>query len=157
MNSFLGSPDDPNARIWPVKRFIGNQPYDTENNVLLVPHVTGAPADAAYWNTFDWNKALEVGAKATDTNFSGKYDFVKTEMIWPITHMVAPKEKAVACIECHSPNGRLKDVPGLYVPGQVQFPWLERIGWIAAGLAIVGVLLHATLRLLSRNKKTSGV
>lgn len=157
INRFLGSPDDPNARVWPVKRFIGNQPYDTVNNVLLVPHVTGAPADAAYWNTFDWNKALDVGAKATDTNFSGKYDFVKTEMIWPITHMVAPKDKAVACIECHSPNGRLKDVPGLYVPGQVQFPWLERIGWIAAGLAVLGVLLHATLRLLSRNKKTSGV
>ncbi len=45
-------------------------------------------------------------------------DFIKTEMSWPITHMVAPKEKALACVECHSKNGRLAGIEGVYMPGR---------------------------------------
>jgi hypothetical protein len=38
-------------------------------------------------------------------------------MSWPITHMVAPKEKALACVECHSKDGRLAGIEGVYMPG----------------------------------------
>jgi len=45
-------------------------------------------------------------------------DFIKTEMLWPLTHMVAPKAMTLGCGECHSQNGgfsegRMKNVPGL--------------------------------------------
>jgi len=45
--------------------------------------------------------------KVSGAPFSGQVDFIRTEMSWPITHMVAPKEKALACTECHSKAGRL--------------------------------------------------
>ncbi len=34
--------------------------------------------------------------------YSGEYGFIETYSYWPITHMVAPKEKALACSECHA-------------------------------------------------------
>jgi hypothetical protein len=36
-------------------------------------------------------------------------------MTWPLNHMVAPKENALACKECHQQNGRMKDLPGFHV------------------------------------------
>ena len=39
--------------------------------------------------------------------YSGNYDFAATEMFWPQTHMVAPKERALQCQACHSERGRL--------------------------------------------------
>jgi hypothetical protein len=45
--------------------------------------------------------------------FSGKVDFIRTEMTWPLNHMVAPKENALACKDCHSKDGRLKGLEGL--------------------------------------------
>ena len=71
------------------------------------------------------DKALEAGMKAAGSEYSGQMGFVDTEMAWPITHMVAPKEDAVQCVECHSQNSRLKDVPGLYIPGRDRFGWLD--------------------------------
>jgi len=93
----------------------GKQPYDQVNKTLLLPHVFGKD-DAAFWGNFDWGRALEAGMKNAGLPYSGKFGFVETVYYWPITHMVAPKEKALACNECHSPNGRLKDVPGLKMP-----------------------------------------
>jgi hypothetical protein len=40
----------------------------------------------------------------------------KTRMYWPVTHMVAPKEKSLTCNDCHGKNGRLDGVPGLKIP-----------------------------------------
>jgi len=37
MNTFHGDASEPAARIWPVKRFRGKQPYDLEYLTLLVP------------------------------------------------------------------------------------------------------------------------
>jgi hypothetical protein len=34
--------------------------------------------------------------------YSGKFGFIETRMNWFITHMVAPKEKAVPCQDCHT-------------------------------------------------------
>lgn len=50
--------------------------------------------------------------------YSGKYGFVKTEMSWPITHMVAPKADTLTCAQCHSKEGRLKNVKVIYTPGR---------------------------------------
>jgi len=145
VNRFLGEPRDPDARIWPVKRFRGRQPYDIEYEILLVPH-TAIPDDTALWHNFDWDAALAEGARAAGQPFSGQYDFVDTEMLWPITHMVAPEHDAVACGQCHARNGRLDGVEGIYLPGRDRLVWLDRTGFGLAALTLFGVIGHGSLR-----------
>jgi octaheme c-type cytochrome (tetrathionate reductase family) len=112
INRYYGSADDGISRIWPVKVFRGVQPYDPVNHTMVVPHTAGED-DAAYWLSFDWVKSITHGMKIAGRPFSGKVDFVKTQMTWPITHMVAPAEDALSCDECHSKNSRLKHLKGL--------------------------------------------
>ena len=81
--------------------------------------------------------------------FSGKVDFIKTQMSWPINHMVAPAKDAVACDECHSKNGRLKDIDGIYIPGRDASEKLNFYGWLIALLTLVGVVLHGFGRIFS--------
>ena len=87
--------------------------------------------------------------KAANLPYSGHYGFVRTEMAWPITHMVAPKEKALACAQCHAEKGRLQNVDGVYMPGRARDhqAWIERIGLLAAALALAGVIVHALIRI----------
>ena len=107
INQFLGSKDDADARIWPVKRFEAIQPYDTINNILVVPHLFGKD-DSAYWGNYDWNKAINYGMEYAGLPYSGEYGFVETQMYWPITHMVAPATDALTCKDCHTAeDGRL--------------------------------------------------
>lgn len=151
INIFHGSPDDPNARIWPIKRFIGKQPYDTGNKTLLVPH-TATPDETSFWYNFDWAKALQAGADANGKPYSGKFGFVQTEMLWPITHMVAPAEDAVACQECHRQGGRLENLPGIYLPGRDRHPTIDLIGWVLVALTLAGSLMHGLVRTATRHK-----
>jgi octaheme c-type cytochrome (tetrathionate reductase family) len=95
---------DPKAKIWPFKRHIAIQPYDSFNEILLQPMTSG---EGGFWKEFDWNSALQLGAEAAGLDYSGEYDFTETHMYWPTTHMVAPKEKALQCRACHSENGRM--------------------------------------------------
>ena len=88
----------------------------------------------------------------TGAPFSGKVDFIRTEMTWPITHMVAPAEQALSCEECHRKNGRLHHIQGAYMPGRDSSKFLDVAGWTLALLALIGVLIHAGLRILTRNK-----
>jgi len=101
INKFLGDKDDPNAKIWPVKRFEAIQPYDTVNNVLAMPHLFGKD-DTAYWGNYDWNKAIATGMEDAGLPYSGEYGFVKSQMYWPITHMVSPASEALVCKDCHT-------------------------------------------------------
>jgi octaheme c-type cytochrome (tetrathionate reductase family) len=153
INSFDGSATDGKSRIWPIKRFTGRQPYDVGNNQLLVFHTAGKD-DSALWENFNWDKAIEFGMKSIGAEYSGKFAFVDTEMSWPITHMVAPKEDALSCQQCHAKGGRLDKVPGIYIPARDNIPWLDRIGWLAVFAALIGVLVHGGLRIyLSRKKE----
>ena len=45
--------------------------------------------------------------KASGLAYSGEYGFAETAMYWPINHMVAPKEKALKCDDCHGEKGRM--------------------------------------------------
>ncbi|MGA9163927.1 MAG: tetrathionate reductase family octaheme c-type cytochrome [Thiobacillus sp.] len=117
INRFGGSPGDGKSRIWPVKLFRGVQPYDPVNQTLVVPHVYGTDA-AAYGVSFNWEKAVAAGMADAGAPFSGRVDFIRTEMLWPLNHMVAPRAGTLGCQECHSKNGslsegRMKNVPGL--------------------------------------------
>ena len=147
INSFGGSAADPGSRIWPFKVMRGRQPYDTEQNLLGVPHLFGKDENA-FWKNFDWEKALKAGLQARGVEFSGEYGFVETEYYWPITHMVAPKEDALACEGCHARDGRLAGVDGFYMPGRGDFPMISTVGWWAALLTLIGVVGHALLRVM---------
>ena len=118
---------------------------------LVTPHTAGDDK-TGYWKNFVWDKAIASGMATTGAPFSGQVGFVATEMRWPTTHMVAPKEKAVGCVECHSTNGRLQKVSGLYMPGRDSNKVLNVLGWTAALLALIGVLIHGALRIRAARK-----
>lgn len=154
INSIGGSYDEPGSRIWPFKVMRGQQPYDKKNLVLGVPHLFGKDENA-FWGggKFDWNKALAAGLAARGIEYSGEYGFVDSEYYWPITHMVAPKDKALECDQCHARDGRLAGLDGFYMPGRDTYPLLDTIGWLLAALSLAGVLGHGALRIVTQGKR----
>ncbi len=101
----MGDINDPDARIWPFKIHTAKQVYDTEYNHLLQPKTYG---QGGYWTEFDWDQALRLGSEATGLPYSGHFDFTNTAMFWPLTHMVAPIENALQCVDCHSKEGKAR-------------------------------------------------
>ncbi|WP_420231222.1 tetrathionate reductase family octaheme c-type cytochrome [Pseudomonas sp. ABY48] len=152
INVFHGTPGAVDSRIWPVKTFHSRQPYDQVLRTLLVPH-TAVPDDTAFWYNFDWAKALQAGADATGSPYSGRFGFVDTRMLWPITHMVAPKEQALDCAQCHSSQSRLAAVPGIWLPGKDRNALLDTLGFTLAGLALLGVSSHGLLRIVAHQRR----
>jgi octaheme c-type cytochrome (tetrathionate reductase family) len=152
INEVGGSPNDPDSRIWPIKVHRGKQPYDKVNLTLTLQH-TGGEDDTALWHNYDWQKAIGAGMKAGGLPYSGQYDFVSTEQTWPLTHMVAPKEDALACAQCHSRNGRLKGIQGVYLPSRDGNRLLDLFGWTLALLTLIGVLIHGGIRILTSKKE----
>lgn len=153
INRFRGSAADGKSLIWPVKVFRGRQAYDPVNKSLAVTHLAGND-DSAYWTNLDWEKAVRVGMATVGAPFSGKVEFIDTVSMWPITHMVAPAKKALGCGDCHAANGRLEQVPGIYIPGRASdhASWLDRTGWALAAFALLGVLVHGAGRIVTRRK-----
>lgn len=100
----LGSKKDPKAKLTPFKVMAGKQPYDAVNNYLAYVGLFGKDN---FWTTYDWNQSIANGMKAGGLPYSGKYDFVETRMVWKVNHMVAPKDKALQCADCHGAKGRL--------------------------------------------------
>ena len=149
INRLGGSAGDGKSLIWPLKVFRGSQPYDPVNKTLVTPHTAGND-DTAYWKNFGWEKAIDTGMKVSGATFSGQVDFIKTDMAWPITHMVAPKEKALGCTECHSRGGRLEHISGIYIPGRDTNPLVNTFGWLAVAGVLGGVSLHGLIRILRR-------
>jgi len=152
VNRVIGDRSDPNARITPIRVHRGKQPYDTVNKTLVIPHLFGKDENA-YWKTYDWNKAIMAGMQSVGLPYSGEFGFVSTEYHYPITHMVAPKEKSLHCGDCHAHEGRLAALGGFYMPGRDGSPLLNRLGWLATLAALVGVFGHGILRALTRGKK----
>ena len=109
MNELYGDVDDPTARIFPVKRFTGIQPYDAGAGRLAIPHLFpyGPDDSTAFWKTFDWAAALTAGQEAVDRTFVGPVGYIETEMLWISNHMVAPKEQALTCADCHTFGSRM--------------------------------------------------
>jgi hypothetical protein len=149
INSFEGSARDGKSLIWPVKLFRGKQPFDPVNKTLVVTHLAGED-DTAYWKNMVWDKAVAAGMETLHKPFSGKVEFIETTAMWPITHMVAPKDKALGCNECHAKGGRLDTIEGIYIPGRDANKLVDTIGWLAAGGILAGVLIHGAIRALRR-------
>ncbi len=96
LNKPLGNAMDKDSKLYPFKIMRGKQIYDSGFNYLIVPHLWGG-----FWKDFDWNKSAAEGMAMAGMKYSGHYGFVKTEMYWKLNHMVAPKDKALKCSDCH--------------------------------------------------------
>ena len=142
-----GDREDPEARIYPFKVHKGKQPYDKVNQTLLMPLLSGKQG---YWNTLDWNEALTVGQASMELPFSGEFHFVETTYVFPITHMVAPKDHSLSCSECHSKSdSRLANLKGFYMPGRDGSKIVNYAGWGIVLASLLGVLMHALGRIFS--------
>lgn len=147
INRIEGGPDDPDARIWPFKKMVGRQAYDSELMQLVHNHVYGPDTETAFWTNFDWSKSIKAAMDYIGAPYSGHYDFVDTRMYWPITHMVAPKDQALTCNECHSLNGRLAALSStVYMPGTRPPGPIDWLGFAMVAAAFFGVVGHAGLR-----------
>lgn len=151
LNTFAGSYDDPNARIWPFKVMRGKQPYDKGNSTLALVHLFGKQKEA-YWKSYDWNKSIQSAMKEAEASFSGEYGFIETTLHWPLAHMVAPKEKALGCSDCHSKNGRLENLTDFYMPGRDQNSLIDTLGWLLVLGTLGGVSLHGIIRIFFSRK-----
>jgi hypothetical protein len=155
LNQMLGSYDDPDARIIPVKTHRATQPYDVTYHTIIQPKLFGAkPGDGGYWQDFDWDRAAREGMKLVDLPYSGNMKFIETEMVWPVNHMVSPKQATVQCTECHTRTGsRLAGLRDFYMPGRDYSALIDGSGAIAIGLALVGTGTHAMARIISRRRR----
>lgn len=99
--------------------------------------------------------AAEAGMRRIGLPYSGEYDFVETEMYWPVNHQVAPKDQAVSCAECHtrSNDGRLASLAGFYLPGRDYNKPLDLFGIFLFFASLGGVLLHASIRVVVAIRK----
>lgn len=156
LNRVEGSAKDPNARIWPFKVMQGKQPYDKVNKTLVVNHVYGKD-DTSFWENFDYAKSIKAGMDYAGFPYSGEFGFIETRMNWFITHMVAPKDKAVPCQECHTRNadGRLAAITDIYLPGRDRNALVDTLGWLAIAGAIAAGLIHGIVRFVTRRRQGS--
>jgi octaheme c-type cytochrome (tetrathionate reductase family) len=104
LNMPLGDVTDPEAKIWPFKIHRATQIYDSGYNYLLQPKTVG---EGGYWTEFDWDLAARLGSEAAGMEYSGEYGWADTDMYWSLTHLVAPKEEALQCVDCHGEDGRM--------------------------------------------------
>jgi len=156
INTILGSYGDPEAKIWPFKRHDGDQPYDPILNDFVAPYTAGPKGSGAYWGDYNWDVAIKMGMDKAGLPYSGQHGFVTTSMWWPITHMVAPKEQALACTECHAPKGRLATVKGFYLPGRDHGNPIDWFGWALVLLTCGGVSVHGIYRVIAgRSRRNS--
>lgn len=153
INRVQGSADDPDARIWPFKVVNSRIPYDQGAGVLAVAHLSERDDDG-YWRDFDWAASLDAGMTAAGLQFSGEPGFIAARYLSPVVHMVAPKEDAVGCDECHTrAQSRMAGITGIYMPGRDNFGWLTLLGWTVAGLTLLASLGHLALRLFGNARR----
>jgi len=139
------------SKIWPVKVHRGKQPYDVVNNTLVQPKLwSPQKGDSAYWLDFNWNNSITAGMNYLGLPYSGEYDFIETEMYWPLNHQVSPADKSLKCVDCHtsSEKGRLANLRDFYLPGRDRFTLIDSIGIILLIFTSLGVVIHGGIRII---------
>ena len=102
LNKPQGTRQDPKSKIYPFKIMHGKQAYDTQKRILVIAKLQGA---TGFWgNGYNWSDAIAQGMQSANLEFSGEFGFAETESWWKINHMVAPREMALKCVDCHD-NG----------------------------------------------------
>ncbi|MCB0747765.1 MAG: tetrathionate reductase family octaheme c-type cytochrome [Ignavibacteriae bacterium] len=159
MNQLNGSYSDSESKIIPVKVHRAIQPYDPINKILIQPKLySDNKGEGAFWVDFDWETASTEGMKDAGLPFSGKVDFIETEMNWPINHQVSTSKSSVQCAECHTrENSRLAQLNDFYMPGRDYSKVIDLIGIWNIILALFGILIHGTFRFIAAKKLKNGV
>ncbi len=103
MSSPLGSIQDPDAKIIPVKHHTAVQPFDVATN-RLIPVKLGM-----LFQTGDVDASIRAGATAMDWPLDEGYDFIGAERFMGIYHEVAPASNALACDDCHAASATRMD------------------------------------------------
>ncbi|HPE86981.1 MAG: tetrathionate reductase family octaheme c-type cytochrome [Bacteroidia bacterium] len=154
INTLKGKYADEEAKIHPVKIHPGTQPWDPELKRLIQMKVWDKePGKGALWVDFDYYKAIEEGMKSVEIPWSGKHDFIHTEMTLLLSHMVAPKEQALTCKDCHTrEDGRLAGLNDFYMPGRNYNASIEKGGILLIILSLIGVIIHGGLRIFFAKK-----
>ena len=156
LNPFYGEYKDRFSKIIPVRNHITRQPFDPVTRLLIPPFLyTDKKGEGAYWKDFNWEKAAKKGMEFAGLPFSGKVSYIRTESYWKIDHMVSSKDKAVKCVECHTPEGsRLAQLTDFYMPGRDRSDIIDTLGKLLIILTILGVAGHGAARyFLTRKKK----
>jgi len=154
LNQLKGSYSDKESKIIPVKIHRSKQPFDPINKLLIQPKLFAEKkGEGALWKDFNWDRANEIGMKDVNLPYSGKYSFIKTEMYWPVNHMVSSKENSVKCVECHTRNNsRLAGLNDFYMPGRDKNSFVDFTGISIIIISFIGVSVHGTLRYFSSKK-----
>ncbi len=154
LNPLYGSYNDIDSKIIPVKIHRALQPFDPVTKMLFQPKLyADKKGEGAFWKDFNWETAAEVGMKDAGLPFSGHVSFIRTEMYWPINHMVSSKENALTCTDCHSrENSRLVGLNDFYMPARDYSAVIEYAGGWLLILSLLGVFAHGTMRLVSSYK-----
>ncbi|MBF0156695.1 MAG: tetrathionate reductase family octaheme c-type cytochrome [Magnetococcales bacterium] len=158
INRLSGAASDRDSRIWPFKVMRAQLPFDPVNRTLVFNRLVAASPDDkdALYESYDWQRSVTAGMQLPGAPpFSGKVGFIEAAMFFPITHMVAPKEEALRCNDCHSRNGRMAGLTGFYMPGRDSFPLLVFLGWSLVVATLVGVLLHGAAQASFRKKSAA--
>jgi octaheme c-type cytochrome (tetrathionate reductase family) len=148
INTLFGEYKNKESKIVPMKVHRGKQPYDTENLTIIQPKLWDKEENkGALWVDLDWEAALKNGMEYLELPYSGKHDFIETEMFLPISHMVSPVEQTLDCKDCHTRNeGRLAQLDDFYMPGRDRNATLDGIGRWLIILSILGVAAHGAAR-----------
>ncbi|MCK5682986.1 cytochrome C, partial [bacterium] len=148
----VGSADDKNSRIFPFKLHTGKQPYDKINKRLVIMNIFAENKEDknAFWKSFKFDKAISEGMEYVNLPYSGEFDFVETSYAFPTTHMVAPKENVVGCIECHTrKDGRMAKISGVFIPGRDNSDVVNNIGLLVIFGTLGVIILHAIGRIVA--------
>jgi octaheme c-type cytochrome (tetrathionate reductase family) len=143
------------SKIWPVKVHRGKQPYDTVYKTLIQAKTWDKePGKGAYWTDFDWQEANRLGMEYVGLPYSGHFDFVETEMYWPLNHMVSPANQSLKCIDCHTrgSKGRLANLTDFYLPGRDVNMTVETAGVSFILASIIGIGFHTFCRIFFKGK-----
>lgn len=156
INRLLGSYPDPESKIIPVKVHRGAQPYDVVHRKIVQAKLWDPEeGKGALWVDYNWDKALAAGMEYLGLPFSGKYDFIKTEMYLPVSHMVSDSENALTCKDCHVRNeSRLAGLTDFYMPGRDRNKAVDNAGKLIIFLSLLGVLIHALSRILIHRRNS---
>jgi hypothetical protein len=149
INELYGNYADTNAKIWPVKVHRGKQAFDPINKQLLsVKLFAHEKGEGAFWEDLDWEEAIKQGMEYNKRDWSGEYDFIETEVYWPLNHMVSVKEETLSCKDCHiREKGRLENLNDFYLPGRDYNKLLDFSGFAIIIFSLIGVIVHAVLRI----------
>jgi octaheme c-type cytochrome (tetrathionate reductase family) len=152
INTLFGEYSDPDAKIWPVKVHRGKQPYDPVLKTLLSVKLYGeGKGENAFWEDLEWEPAIRAGMEYNKREWSGEYDFISTEVYWPLNHMVSPKEETLTCTDCHtrSGKGRLEGLNDFYLPGRDYSKAIDYSGIGIILLSLIGIFSHGAIRIIS--------